>query len=74
MNMSEKNKRKVNFAEIDEENKKQKSTTNDTRLHSRKYALDSDEEDDDNQDDNKEMNQNDLDGSFECIFFYSIRE
>jgi hypothetical protein len=62
MNISEKKKRQVNFAEIDEETKKQKTTTNDTRLHSGKYTLDSDEEDDDNQDDNKEMNENDLNG------------
>jgi hypothetical protein len=64
MNTNEKKKRKVNFAEFDEESKKQKSATNDTRLHSGKYTLDSDEDDDEVQDDNKEMNQNDLDGLF----------
>jgi hypothetical protein len=60
--MDEKKKRKVTFVELEEGNKKSKPTSNDTRLHSGKYTLDSDEEDDEEQIDNKEMNQNDLDG------------
>ncbi len=60
--MNDKKKRKVTFIDIDEENKKQKNTTNDTRLHSGKYTLDSDEEDDEEQANNKEMNPDELDG------------
>ena len=67
MSSNEKKKRKVQFAEFDEENKKQKNTTGDTRLHSGKYTLDSDEDDEEAQEDNKEMNQNDLDGLFVCL-------
>ncbi|CAF2634990.1 unnamed protein product [Rotaria sp. Silwood2] len=59
--MDDKKKRKVTFHEITEEHKKQKNTTNDTRLHSGKYTLDSDEDDDDEQGNVKQMNQNDLD-------------
>jgi hypothetical protein len=62
MDMNDKKKRKVTFIDIDEENKKQKNTTNDTRLHSGKYTLDSDEEDDEEQANNKEMNPDELDG------------
>jgi hypothetical protein len=62
MNMNDKKKRKVTFTDVDEENKKQKNTTNDTRLHSGKYTLDSDEEDDEEEVNNKEMNQDDLEG------------
>ena len=46
MNNTEGKKRKVRFDVVDEEIKKQKATTTDTRLHSGKYTLDSDEEDD----------------------------
>jgi hypothetical protein len=61
--MNNPNKRQVRFTELDEGNKKQKKPTNDTRLHSGKYTLDSDEEDDDDeQGNNKEMNPNDLEG------------
>ncbi len=60
--MNDKKKRKVTFTDVDEENKKQKNTTNDTRLHSGKYTLDSDEEDDEEEVNNKEMNQDDLEG------------
>ncbi len=60
--MSEKKKRKVGFIEQDQGNKKQKNPTNDTRLHSGKYTLDSDEEDDDEQANINEMNQDELDG------------
>lgn len=63
--MDNKNKRKVTFAETDEEHKRQKNAPNDTRLHSGKYTLDSDEEDDDEQGNKKEMNQYDLEGFFE---------
>ncbi|UJR13398.1 hypothetical protein I4U23_000413 [Adineta vaga] len=59
----EKKKRKVTFKEVDEGNKKQKQnqTTQDTRLHSGKYTLDSDEDDDDDDQGNeKEMNQDNL--------------
>ncbi|CAF1094233.1 unnamed protein product [Rotaria sp. Silwood1] len=60
--MDDKKKRKVTFRDIPEEHKKQKNTTNDTRLHSGKYTLDSDEDDDDDEQGNvKQMNQNDLD-------------
>ncbi len=62
MNMNNKEKRKVGFNDVDEGNKKQRKTTTDTRLHSGKYTLDSDEEDEEEQEDNKEMNQDDLDG------------
>jgi hypothetical protein len=62
MNTNDKKKRKVTFTDVDEENKKQKNTTNDTRLHSGKYTLDSDEEDDEEEVNNKEMNQDDLEG------------
>lgn len=64
--MSHPKKRKVQFAEVDEENKKQKNlTTTDTRLHSGKYTLESDEEDDEEQANEKEMNANELKGSVE---------
>ncbi|CAF1036439.1 unnamed protein product [Rotaria sordida] len=60
--MDDKKKRKVSFQDINDEHKKQKYTTHDTRLHSGKYTLDSDEDDDDAEQGNvKEMNQNDLD-------------
>ena len=60
-------KRKVPFntdIESDQTAKKQKNLLMkvDTRLHSGKYTLDSDEEDDEEQDNNKSMNQDDLDG------------
>lgn len=61
-------KRKVTFhADVDSEenNKKQKRVTTESeqsRLHSGKYTLDSDEEDDE-QDNVKSMNQDDLDGN-----------
>lgn len=62
--MSHIKKRKVQFAEFDEEAKKQKNTTaSDTRLHSGKYTLESDEEDDEEQANEKEMNANELNGS-----------
>jgi len=66
MNPNDKKKRKVTFTEVDEENKRQKPIANDTRLHSGKYTLDSDEEDDDEQANTKEMNPDDLDGEFLC--------
>jgi hypothetical protein len=61
-------KRKVLFntdIESDQIAKKQKNFTNEsgnTRLHSGKYTLDSDEEDEEEQDNAKSMNQDDLDG------------
>ncbi|CAF3712821.1 unnamed protein product [Adineta steineri] len=62
MNINDKKKRKVTFEEIDEEHKKAKKTVpQDTRLHSGKYTLDSDEDDDDEQANTNEMNQNELD-------------
>jgi len=63
-------KRKVPFntdIELDQIAKKQKKFTNEngnTRLHSGKYTLDSDEEDEEEQDNAKSMNQDDLDGEF----------
>ena len=62
--MTDIKKRKVRFSEIDEENKKQRNTTTtDTRLHSGKYTLESDEEDDD-QDHEKQLNAKELKGCF----------
>jgi hypothetical protein len=63
--MEDKKKRKVSFdpnIEVDQTNKKTKTTPNNTRLHSGKYTLDSDEEDDEEQANNKEMNKDELDG------------
>jgi hypothetical protein len=63
-------KRKVAFntdIQLDQTTKKQKKFTNeseDTRLHSGKYTLDSDEEDQEEQDNAKSMNQDELDGEF----------
>ncbi|CAM4852836.1 unnamed protein product [Rotaria socialis] len=60
-------KRKVTFKtdeESDQTNKKQKKFTNEsgnTRLHSGKYTLDSDEEDEEEKDNAKIMNSDDLD-------------
>jgi hypothetical protein len=69
MNVNDTKKRKVSFAELDEANKKTKNAPNDTRLHSGKYTLDSDEDDDDDeQGNNKEMDQNDLDGLFQLEY------
>lgn len=69
--MSGKGKRKVQFSEFDEENKKQRYATTDTRLHSGKHTLESDEEDEDH-DEEKPMNDNELDGwnfplSIQCL-------
>ena len=61
-------KRKVAFTtdtELDQSIKKHRQSTNEsgnTRLHSGKYTLDSDEEDEKEYDDGKAMNQDDLDG------------
>jgi hypothetical protein len=60
--MAEKKKRKVTFSEIDEGNKKPKPASTDTRLHSGKYTLDSDEDDDEEQANLKEMDEHDLNG------------
>ena len=64
MNKDEKKKRKVDFSEVDEENKRSKNVTTDTRLHSGKYTLESDEEDEEEQAAGKEMNQDELEGLF----------
>ncbi|CAF0966942.1 unnamed protein product [Adineta ricciae] len=61
MDREEKKKRKVLFQEFDEEIKKQRKTVKNTRLHSGKYTLDSDEEDEDDEKEGneKELNQDD---------------
>lgn len=66
MNKDEKKKRKVTFSEVDEENKRSKKVTTDTRLHSGKYTLDSDEDDDEEQAAGKQMNQDDFQGLFKA--------
>lgn len=64
MNQEEKKKRKVLFKEFDEEIKKQKKTSKNTRLHSGQYTLDSDEEDDEEKEGNEtELNQDDYEGT-----------
>ena len=68
-------KRKVTFKtdeESDQTNKKQKKFTNErgnTRLHSGKYTLDSDEEDEEEKDNAKTMKSDDLDGELKKINF-----
>ena len=71
MSFDEKKKRKVTFssnADADAQ-KKQKTTTtttdqgDQTRLHSAKYTLDSDEEDEEERQDRQQMNPDELEGS-----------
>ena len=68
--MDERKKRKVSFnpdVDLDQTSKKQKKTsdeTGDTRLHSGKYTLDSDEDDEEEREDTKQMNKDELDGRF----------
>lgn len=65
--MDEKKKRKVTFnpdLDLNQTSKKQKKTsdeTGDTRLHSGKYTLDSDEDDAEELDETKQMNKDELD-------------
>lgn len=61
MNNDQRKKRRVQFAEAeDDASKRSKATTNDTRLHSGKYTLESDEEDDDEQSNGKKLDEGDF--------------
>lgn len=68
--MDDKKKRKVSFnpdVDLDQTSKKQKKTsddTGDTRLHSGKYTLDSDEDDEEELEETKQMNKDELNGWF----------
>lgn len=62
MNSAQGMKRRVQFAEETDESKRAKATTatDDTRLHSGKYTLESDEEDDDEQANGKKLDERDF--------------